>query len=44
MYALNIVYTSGEVNRLLCTEHDANRAAAELSSRADVVRAWLEQA
>lgn len=42
MHTLNIVYRTGQVVRLLCTESDALRAVPELLARADVLRAWHE--
>ena len=42
MTALNILYRTGELNRLVISEHDALRAVAELSQRGDVARAWID--
>lgn len=42
MAALNILYSTGELNRLVVSEHEAARAVAELTARADVARAWID--
>lgn len=42
MHTINILYTSGQLVRIPCTESDAYRATVELCARADVVRAWHE--
>jgi hypothetical protein len=44
MHTINILYCTGELVRLSCTESDALRAVVELSARADVARAWHEAA
>lgn len=42
MAALNILYRTGELVRILTAEHDALRAVSELTVRGDVARAWID--
>lgn len=43
MYTLNINYRNGQTFRIMCAEHDARRACAELSRASDVASVWVEQ-
>lgn len=44
MTTLNVLYRTGELVRIVASDHEATRAAAELNSRSDVTRAWVETA
>ncbi len=42
MCYLNVLYATGEVNRILCSVPDAQRAIREMAHRSDVLQAWVD--